>query len=169
MCILLNIVVYTTVCTCIDGHSMARPLPCWLKDVERSAHGKQASTGCATWYTWPGQGKRTALWRAMAAAAAASGVDYDARLLGRPSTFDGSEVAWGDWNFQARAYLETLSPYMSDTLDLAEQSPDPLSLVRLTAEAKVASKQLFYVLANLLKGPAMLELRRCEKGNGLEC
>ncbi len=56
-----------------------------------------------------------------------------------------------------------------DALDLAEASPDVLPLSRLTVVAKVHSKQLFHALANLLKGPAMLEFRGCKRGNGLEC
>ena len=102
-------------------------------------------------------------------AAAAAPQDYDSRLLGRPSTFDGTETSWGDWNFQTRAYLETLHPEMGDVLDLAESSGAALPLSSLTTENKALSRQIFYVLVNLLKGPATLELRRCERGNGLEC
>ena len=56
---------------------------------------------------------------------------------------------------------------MGDVLDLAESSGAALPLSRLTTENKALSRQIFDVLVNLLT--AMLELRRCGRGDGLEC
>lgn len=35
-------------------------------------------------------------------------LDVDSRLLGRPSSYDGTESQWEDWPFQMRAYLDVL-------------------------------------------------------------
>ena len=56
-------------------------------------------------------------------------MEVDARLLGRPPKFDGSENAWPDWSFQVRAYLETVHGDMGSHLDLVQAAPDvPLVL-----------------------------------------
>ena len=96
-------------------------------------------------------------------------MEIDSKLLGRPPLFDGSEAAWADWQFQTRAYFETLDSDVSDSLEMCELATGEIPFARLNDPAKAAARKVFYILAQLLKGPALLELRRVERGNGLEC
>ena len=57
-------------------------------------------------------------------------MEVDARLLGRPPRFTGTETEWSDWSFQARAYFDTVSQSMADHIDAVEANVDraiPLS------------------------------------------
>ena len=94
--------------------------------------------------------------------------ELDARLLGRPPRFGGSEAEWQDWSFQARAYLDTLSPTTGEAIEGAETAGRPVPARGLRVEHQEASRKIFYVLAMLLHGPPLLLLRSVERGNGLE-
>ena len=96
-------------------------------------------------------------------------LDIDHRLLGRPSQFSGGEEAWSDWSFQTRAYFSTLDATLDELMEASEGRVQPLLLTALTAEQKSVSRKTYFVLAMLLKGPALLILKRCERSNGLEC
>ena len=97
-------------------------------------------------------------------------MEVDARLLGRPPKFDGSENAWPDWSFQVRAYLETVHGDMGNHLDLVQASPDtPLVLSGMNPSSIANAKKLYYILAMLLSGSPLLTLKQVEKGNGFEC
>jgi hypothetical protein len=95
-------------------------------------------------------------------------MEVHAKLIGRPSRFNGNEAAWADWLFQTRAYLEVMDTDISDALGLVDAATDEIQSQRLSAENKGAAHNVFYILAQLLRGPALLELRRVERGNGLE-
>ena len=101
--------------------------------------------------------------------AAANTLDVDARLLGRPQPFDGSEAAWQDWSVQTRADLEVIDPEVAEALELVDATTTEIPFARLSTASKGAARQVYYILTQLLKGPALLELRRVERGNGLEC
>ncbi len=101
---------------------------------------------------------------------AATGVlDVDPRLVGRPPVFDGSEAAWQDWVFQTRAYLEVVDPHVAEALELIDNltPADEVPFAQLNEGNKAAARKVYYILTQLLKGPALLELRRVERGNGL--
>ena len=103
---------------------------------------------------------------------AATGVlDVDPRLVGRPPVFDGSEAAWQDWVFQTRAYLEVVDPHVAEALELIDNltPADEVPFAQLNEGNKAAARKVYYILTQLLKGPALLELRRVERGNGLAC
>ena len=107
---------------------------------------------------------------AMAAASMTAGaLDVDPRLIGRPPTFDGSEAAWQDWAFQTRAYLEVIDNSVAEALELVDVQVGAIEFARLSAANKGAARRVYYILTQLLKGPALLELCRVERGNGLEC
>ena len=103
--------------------------------------------------------------------AATGTLDVDPRLIGKPPVFDGTEAAWPDWSFQTRAYLEVVDAQVADALELVDNltPTDEVPFARLSDEKKAAARKVYYILTQLLKGPALLELRRVERGNGLAC
>jgi hypothetical protein len=52
---------------------------------------------------------------------------------------------------------------ISDALDLVDAATGEIPLQRLSAQNKVAARRVFYILAQLPKGPAFLEFRRVEQ------
>ena len=68
-----------------------------------------------------------------------------------------------------RAYLDTLDRDMADLLDHAEFATMELDLAALSPPARALGQKVYYVLAMLLRGPALLLLRRCPRGHGFEC
>ena len=128
-----------------------------------------------TWYTQPGRRKLTGRVNALLGnlcyelertgerdmslgvgrtAEGQSTMEVDARLLGRPPRFTGSEAAWSDWSFQARTYFDTVNPSMADHLDAVETNSD--RVIHLSTFGDVAvenARKLFYALTMLLQGP----------------
>ena len=100
---------------------------------------------------------------------AGSSLDVEPRLLGRPSHFDGGEESWADWSVQLRAYLSTMDGDMAGIMDGSEALNRPIVVEEWNAEGVAASKRVYFILAKLLKGTALLILKQVEKGNGLEC
>ena len=94
-------------------------------------------------------------------------MEFDAKMLGCPSVFDGSEAAWSDWSFQTRAYLETLSEDVATALELLSRQVGEVVFQKLSAQMQAASRKVFYVLIRLLRGPALLELKRVEQWVGM--
>ncbi len=74
-----------------------------------------------------------------------------------------------DWLFRAGPYFETLDAVVSDSLEMCELATGEIPFARLNDPAKAAARNVSYILAQLLKGPALLEFRRVERGKGLEC
>ena len=98
-------------------------------------------------------------------------LEVDPRLVGRPPVFDGSEAAWQDWSFQTRAYLEVVDANVAEALELIDNlaPADEVPFDQLSEGNKIAARKVYYILSQLLKGPALLELRRVQRGNGLAC
>ena len=46
--------------------------------------------------------------------------DLDPRLLGRPPKFGGNDSEWSDWQFQTRAYLDTLDENVAPAITAVE-------------------------------------------------
>ena len=95
-------------------------------------------------------------------------MELDARLLGKPPRFGGSETEWADWSFQARAYMDLLDNEIADALDQAEAAGRAVPLHTLRAELQESSRKVYFVMAMLLHGPPLLLLRSVERGNGFE-
>ncbi len=89
-------------------------------------------------------------------------MEIDTNLLGRPPHFDGSEASWPHLSFQIRAYLETMDSDVSDVLELVALATGDIPFACLTDDMKAASREVLYILAQLLKGPALPELRRAD-------
>ncbi len=95
---------------------------------------------------------------------------YKGQSVGRPPKCKGDEVAWSDWSFQVRAYLDMMTVTMSSNLDAVEADlTAPLALAALGDVAAENARKIFYVLTMLLSGAPLLLLKRVERGNGLEC
>ena len=85
--------------------------------------------------------------------AAESALSIDSRLLGRPPSFDGKEEQWAEWQFQARAYLDTIDPNVPQALDRAEAATKPIHMSVLNELGQNVTRKIFLVLTVLLKGP----------------
>ena len=97
------------------------------------------------------------------------GMEFDSKLLGKPQAFSGKDEEWADWSFTTRAYLDCLDESMSDALDLVTAGDRPLVLSAMSAPDPANSRKVYYILAQLLRGPPLLQLRQTEKGNGFLC
>ena len=58
---------------------------------------------------------------------------------------------------------------MPQALDRAEAATQPIHMSALNELSQNVSRKIFLVLTVLLKGPPLLVLRQCERGNGVEC
>ena len=92
----------------------------------------------------------------------------DSRLLGRPSAYNGGETEWDDWAFQFRAYVDATEQNGGDLLEQTEARADIVDNDTLTEPARNFSVKLYFMLAMLLRGPALLDLKRVRRGSGLE-
>ena len=97
----------------------------------------------------------------------------DARLLGKPQRFKGDEDRWEDWSFTMRAYATTLGPSDEDWdapgwMDGAEAHATEVRNIDLGTKVREFSTQLYFILAMLLDGPAMVTVKRVPRAAGLE-
>ena len=95
-------------------------------------------------------------------------MEGDLLRLGRPSTFEGSEEAWLEWAFQARAFLSLLGDTVADDLGRVEGTQEKVETNDLNEERRGFARKVYYVLTMLLKGPPLAVLRQVEDSNGYE-
>ena len=102
----------------------------------------------------------------------------DTRTLGKPPTFNGRAEDWTMWAFKFESWASLLPPVGDDlteneftveqALEWATQQPDDLLTINaMSANVATASRNVYYMLAQLLDGRAMAILRRTPKGQGL--
>ncbi len=96
-------------------------------------------------------------------------MEIDSKLLGRPPLLDGSEAAWADWQFQTRAYFETLDADVSDSLEMREFATGEIFLHAAVSRRRLLCGRCSNILAKLLMGPDLLEPRRIKRGSGFQC
>jgi len=101
-------------------------------------------------------------------AARADPLEVNSRLLSKPPRYGGDEEKWEDWAFCMRAYLATMADGADIWTETAERHATPVLNAALTPEARGFSTQLYYVLAMLLHGSALVTLKRVDRGQGLE-
>ena len=91
----------------------------------------------------------------------------DTKLIGRPPKYDGSDSGWQDWKFVFLAYCQLLSPVMARSMVSAAgfQNEVPMASVE---EEREAQEQLYWLLAMLVTGCALAEVRMTNPGNGFE-
>ena len=89
--------------------------------------------------------------------------------VGKPPEHHGEDEKWAEWEFGLRAYLSMTG--ISDTLNLvwAQEHAAVIALAGSSTAVQESSRNLYYVLAMLVRGKAQLLIRAIEVGNGFEC
>ena len=95
-------------------------------------------------------------------------MEGDLLRLGRPPTFEGSEEAWQEWAFQARAFLSLLGDSVADDLIRVETAREKIEVDDLNEVRRGSARKVYYVLTMLLRGPPLAVLRQVEDSNGYE-
>ena len=95
-------------------------------------------------------------------------MEGDLLRLGRPPTFEGSEEAWLEWAFQARAFLSLLGDSVADDLIRVESAREKIEVDDLNEVRRGFARKVYYVLTMLLRGPPLAVLRQVEDSNGYE-
>ena len=96
-------------------------------------------------------------------------MEVDARLLGRPPRFPGTDTELSDCSFQARAYFDRVSQSMADQIDAVEANVDrAIPLNSLNDGATENAWKMFYALTMMPQGPPLLLLKKVGRGNGFE-
>ena len=87
----------------------------------------------------------------------------DARVLGKPQEFDGTESAWMNYKFVFESYVGAIDPVMQSELAAAAAAPGPIPLACMTPDVVAHSKSLFNVFVLTWKKSALSFLRMVEK------
>ena len=89
--------------------------------------------------------------------------------VGKPPEYHGEDEKWAEWEFGLRAYLSMTG--ISDTLNLvwAQEHAAVIALAGSITAVQESSRNLYYVLAMIVRGKAQLLIRAIEVGNGFEC
>ena len=82
--------------------------------------------------------------------------------------FAGTETEWSDGSFRAKAFVDTVSHSLADHIDAVEANVDrEIPLSSLNEVATDNARKMFCALT-MLQGPALLLLKKVDRGNGFE-
>ena len=79
----------------------------------------------------------------------------DSKSLGKPDKFDGSEKAWATWSFTLISWLEFVSASLVTSMGTAGEQRSEIDFEMLSKENQHFARQLYAILALLLKGAAL--------------
>ena len=96
------------------------------------------------------------------------GVGIDTRLLGKPQEFHGEADKWKDWAAVFRGYAGAAVPRLGLAMATAETDRSPQLNATLSEDKVEVSRQLYWMLLMLLKGPSLHILLNAGDGEGLE-
>ena len=85
------------------------------------------------------------------------------RGLTKPSRFEEG-TSWTDWSFSFLAYCELVDPELAAGLTAAAASAIPIGLASDAGESKLQNT-LFYLLATLMTGSALVEIKQVVGNN----
>ena len=109
---------------------------------------------------------------AAAAAALAGGAHsfLDARMMGKPATWNGDKVKWAHWQLSMQGYCGALSPELLVMMKVASGMKEPISWTKhnLSQRQKDLDAAFFYVLTNTTCDKAADVLLNVEEGHGCE-
>ena len=82
--------------------------------------------------------------------------------------FAGTETEWSDGSFRAKAFVDTVNQSLADHIDAVEANVDrEVPLSSLNEVATDNARKMFCALT-MLQGPALILLKKVERGNGFE-
>ena len=79
----------------------------------------------------------------------------DQRVLGKPSSFNGEEKDWPDFDFSFINWMGCLIPEADSTLEMYLDRNVCLGLDEMTEEVQQLAKTLYLILTQLVKGKAL--------------
>ncbi len=98
-----------------------------------------------------------------------AGLGIDTRTLGKPDHFDGSDAKWRDWCIVFKSYSALVNPKLRDAMEQAAQSTTPVTIILIQEpEIKEASSELYHLLINFTRGPALDRVINSGEYEGLE-
>eukprot|EP00971_Amphidinium_carterae_P082050 1623115-Amphidinium_carterae.4 len=90
----------------------------------------------------------------------------DTRVIGKPDHFSGGS-SWRDWSVVMRAYTQAQNPDLTELMNKAENTDDPVDNAVLSVEAKAASTQLYYILVMVCRESILTRVVNSGQGEGL--
>ena len=108
-----------------------------------------------------------------AAAASLAGSAHsflDARMMGKPRTWEGDKRDWPHWQLAVSGYVGALSPELLAMMKLATALKKPVlwDTYHLSEKQRGLDAALFYILTNITAGKAADVLLNVPEGHGLE-
>ena len=114
------------------------------------------------------QGRITQLSQTFQQGTKVSGQVIDTRVLGKLDKWDGSEKAWPNWSFEAKAYAEAIDQQLSDDMTEAEMRTTVLNNDGMSPESQARSVELYFILIMLCTGRALDRIANAPRGWGME-
>ena len=79
----------------------------------------------------------------------------DKRLLGRPREYNGGSAERNDFKFVFKSYIGVVAPPILATMNHAETTTGPITIGGLSAEDKLSTRSLSFLLAQVLSTPLL--------------
>lgn len=98
----------------------------------------------------------------------AASMHVDLKSLGKPTQFSGLEEDWPEWSFVMRAYIGMMNIMDARLMERVEANTGELRTAAMDEEMLSRSNMLWYALTMLVKGKALMLIKRVEANNGLE-
>ena len=95
-------------------------------------------------------------------------IGVDARNLGRPSQFSGTDSSWRDWSVVFRSYADLVHPALKVEMQRVERLPTAENNAGLVDDEQVqASTDLYHLLLHSTSGPALDRVVNAGSAEGL--
>lgn len=86
----------------------------------------------------------------------------DIRAVGPPERFAGEQLKFPEWAFVMSGYIAMVRLFTQEQLEVVKNSSTPLRKQDMAEVFQVKATQLWYLLTQLLAGPALKILRQAE-------
>ena len=100
----------------------------------------------------------------------ASPTQFDARMVDKPKSFDGSDENWPTWKYKFVSYMGVFNMRLPELLKAAESVEDVANVdLRNNGQNgdEALSNQLYYILSTMVEGRASVKARNTPVGEGL--
>ena len=92
----------------------------------------------------------------------------DGRLLERPRSYSGKSQEWNAFQFVFKAFVGVVAPAVLTAMDRAEPLTEPVTLSGNSEVDRNLSRNLMFLLAQVLTGPPSQLMMNVGEQNGLE-